>query len=855
MRILLKPISHEEVGEILVEDDLFPIGRREAPFSGMQGGSQLSRRHARLFTEGGVAYVVDLGSTNGTQLNGTRLGADPVRIQDGDEIIFGGEISFRAEIDDEVEDATVVAGADGLRLILTPEDSGLEPLVIQNFPFLITRNDDWIQKHQDGFADDIREISRRHAIIVAKGSRIYVEDLGSANGTFVGGERLDELARALNDGDVLRFGTSRFSYRAQIQNLDMDRTVVAAGADPDATQVASEPEQAAAESAERRQPPTAPEREPEEHSEPAPRSESPPPSAPPAPSESLPPEVSAALEDPKTIYLNSNPTSFVHEVFSHREQEQAAEPDAGQTPAAGKPAPVGRVAKARAVSRELGEALDTGPRLGRRLGIGALVLVLGVVVIVAGNRWLSADRRAVEALLESGDYAASAAAANAYLEDRPDEEVAAWGTEALIRSVLPEWLRQIEQAEFAAAGAWVRQSADEYPNIDDGVALLGLLEWATGLQAFVHERNRGEMSLFEAEGTVRDIVQSWEADSFTNSRLIGQLSDLAPEFQRTEAELMSSLRKLQNESSTSVEAIRALQTAVQAGLDDEDVVRVRGLIREFEARYPDVTGTESLQADLDAYERLKALVDARDLLSISELDPAEAFETPLFAGYVNRWLDRMMPDRSVIAAFEAANEQWRQGELEAALLAYGELTESDWGDVAQAELERMRSVMSDYRALERMRGQDGYGETLLTFRQDLIPGRDDYFLAALTSDLGAQEETLRARLEEEAAVARDEWRAFLEAGGIPGALRLQKAVSEQYSQQAARLGAAQGAVLRATDGYSLIQSEVPADWLSLRREIGNEVARQHRAMEDLKRVMDPGLIDSKLQLLPEIKED
>ncbi|MGR4065985.1 MAG: FHA domain-containing protein [Vulcanimicrobiaceae bacterium] len=49
---------------------------------------EVSRRHARLEAENGVPYVRDLGSSNGTFLNG-RLLDDVVEIRRGDEIDVG----------------------------------------------------------------------------------------------------------------------------------------------------------------------------------------------------------------------------------------------------------------------------------------------------------------------------------------------------------------------------------------------------------------------------------------------------------------------------------------------------------------------------------------------------------------------------------------------------------------------------------------------------------------------------------------------------------------------------------------------------------------------------------------------
>ncbi len=55
---------------------------------------EVSRRHARLVFRDGSWFVHDLGSTNGTTVNGTRVGR--CRLEAGDELTIGGH---RLEID------------------------------------------------------------------------------------------------------------------------------------------------------------------------------------------------------------------------------------------------------------------------------------------------------------------------------------------------------------------------------------------------------------------------------------------------------------------------------------------------------------------------------------------------------------------------------------------------------------------------------------------------------------------------------------------------------------------------------------------------------------------------------------
>jgi hypothetical protein len=54
-------------------------------------------------------------------------------------------------------------------------------------------------------------VSRRHALLRVDGDVVTIEDLGSLNGTFVNGTRL-EGAVPLANGDVIELGSTSFSY-------------------------------------------------------------------------------------------------------------------------------------------------------------------------------------------------------------------------------------------------------------------------------------------------------------------------------------------------------------------------------------------------------------------------------------------------------------------------------------------------------------------------------------------------------------------------------------------------------------------------------------------------------------------
>ncbi len=65
------------------------------------------------------------------------------------------------------------------------------------------------------------EVSRRHARFFIQNDNAFVEDLGSTNGTFLNGERIDS-PQQLRKGDVITFGESVvMAYDKQVEEPDI----------------------------------------------------------------------------------------------------------------------------------------------------------------------------------------------------------------------------------------------------------------------------------------------------------------------------------------------------------------------------------------------------------------------------------------------------------------------------------------------------------------------------------------------------------------------------------------------------------------------------------------------------------
>ena len=70
-----------------------------------------------------------------------------------------------------------------------------------------------IGREDAGLTIDDAELSRRHAVLRPLADGVEIEDLGSRNGTFVNGLRIDAATR-LGGGDSLKLGRSVFAIEA-----------------------------------------------------------------------------------------------------------------------------------------------------------------------------------------------------------------------------------------------------------------------------------------------------------------------------------------------------------------------------------------------------------------------------------------------------------------------------------------------------------------------------------------------------------------------------------------------------------------------------------------------------------------
>src|SRR3990172_1862105 len=109
-----------------LEGDQLTIGR-DASNGVAINDSEVSRKHSRLSFQGGKYVVEDLGSTNGTFVNGQRL-AGPVVLKPGDVVSLGEQIVLMYDAINTDPGATMIAKRKSGRVVTPPPVQSAAPV-------------------------------------------------------------------------------------------------------------------------------------------------------------------------------------------------------------------------------------------------------------------------------------------------------------------------------------------------------------------------------------------------------------------------------------------------------------------------------------------------------------------------------------------------------------------------------------------------------------------------------------------------------------------------------------------------------------------------------------------------------
>ena len=186
--------------------------------------SKISRSHARLECSPRGCELVDLGSSNGTLLNGVRV--QKAWLGSGDRIKLGSlELRYEVEQPTNMLEMTMIDSEADLQRTINQE---ILPVSLNetNIPRLVvfTAEKTWevpldqVDSLSIGRIDgndvilEHVKVSRHHAQVNRKGNIYLLRDLGSTNGTWFHEQRVDEMI--LQGGDEFRIGEARLVFKS-----------------------------------------------------------------------------------------------------------------------------------------------------------------------------------------------------------------------------------------------------------------------------------------------------------------------------------------------------------------------------------------------------------------------------------------------------------------------------------------------------------------------------------------------------------------------------------------------------------------------------------------------------------------
>jgi len=187
------------------------------------GDARVSHTHSRLECTPQCVYITDLGSSNGTRLNGSlvtraslspgdviNLGSTTLRYEsaapavEADNTIIDNETDLTSTLQQAALSMTINETNTSRLVIHTPEKTwevsleGVDSLTIGRAP-------------DNEVVIDHSSVSRRHARLARRGNSYVVRDLDSTNGTWLGDQRIEE--HILQDSNVLRIGNAQVVFK------------------------------------------------------------------------------------------------------------------------------------------------------------------------------------------------------------------------------------------------------------------------------------------------------------------------------------------------------------------------------------------------------------------------------------------------------------------------------------------------------------------------------------------------------------------------------------------------------------------------------------------------------------------
>lgn len=232
------PTLHDMQGNVYtLRPGVNTVGRLNADI--LLSDPSVSRSHARFLVQGDVVTLEDIGSTNGTFVNGQQLPPNvPIPLSDGAEISFGGaKLTLKlplgvpaAPVEVEATLEPSVPPAAQTLTLGTEDESATSPEQVAEIVAYWCSEDGIMRvplsagvytigrKPTNHIVIPDPYVSGSHAVLIVQKEGISIEDVGSTNGTFVEDTKLiPHIAAPLGYGVRVQIGQGVYYVEAAEQ--------------------------------------------------------------------------------------------------------------------------------------------------------------------------------------------------------------------------------------------------------------------------------------------------------------------------------------------------------------------------------------------------------------------------------------------------------------------------------------------------------------------------------------------------------------------------------------------------------------------------------------------------------------
>lgn len=183
--------------------------------------STVSRRHARIIQDENGLTLEDLGSTNGTKVDGDRLSPGETRRLSSGQILKFGNVSLRLVIPGEpevsVEESEAEETPQPELAALTTEAGLVFTLTAKDVTTLGRRSSNDIQLEGDPY------VSGKHGQILYQDGKFLFDDVGSTNGSQVNDQKITPGQPVeLTDGDTLTLGRTALTFALKSEPVESE---------------------------------------------------------------------------------------------------------------------------------------------------------------------------------------------------------------------------------------------------------------------------------------------------------------------------------------------------------------------------------------------------------------------------------------------------------------------------------------------------------------------------------------------------------------------------------------------------------------------------------------------------------